>query len=528
MEYAKQLVVVFDHAARCQAMVDELSAIGVTATIVANGTAGFKSMLENANASAEVLLLHCDHQHFALVIANLRSVVSYSGIVAIGAFEDPAQRIELLLAGADACLPEHVAGSELMALQHALQRRAEKFILNLDKPPAAKGTEGQAAHAAEHFPRWSMRDKGWTLVSPEGVGIQLTYGERFLVELLSSSPEGRVSRQQLMMSKVDTPQNSRAVDSLISRLRRKAKDAGVELPIKSVHGWGYSFAGQIAGSAADALGPAVQAERTPHESPETSTGLLADIRQAYNHKLSGHPVALTLMFQGKTSVKTGAQEGVEAQLYWRLENNDTVRLGTAVYERLDLTIVSWLYECAFQVLCDELQSWANDYKLHMPVTLSVPLPVLMRLHEPWMQKLQSQRLNDGSVAFAITEYNVDVKNEATQQMLSALAALGIPVWLDNYVGSAENLLYLEQWRIYGVRVLFNGERSESQAMQDTSLLMMTCKLCANLGLKTEVTGISSASDKNAVIHVGADYLHGDFISLPLSRDGILLALASGL
>jgi DNA-binding response OmpR family regulator len=37
----------------------------------------------------------------------------------------------------------------------------------------------------------------------------------------------------------------RRTDVVVSRLRRKAQDMNVELPIRTVWGWGYAFTGEI-------------------------------------------------------------------------------------------------------------------------------------------------------------------------------------------------------------------------------------------------------------------------------------------
>src|SRR5690606_802061 len=106
-------------------------------------------------------------------------------------------------------------------------------------------------------------------------------------------------------------------------------------------------------------------------------------------------------------------------------------------------------------LCKELKSWASEYELRIPTTVKVPLAVLMQVYQSLTQRLLALGLNDGSVELALTDYEVDAENSAIQEMLSMLATLNVPVWLDDYASRSDNLTYLERWKLYGVRMSFN-------------------------------------------------------------------------
>ena len=523
MEYVKQLIVVFDVAARCHAMESELALIGAKAKVLPNRSSGVKAVLDNEYSQAEILILYAEPEHLVSTVASLRSATAVSGIVSVATLADPAQRAELLLSGADAYFPPHASAAELVAMLEALKRRSAG---------RSAGQHTGASSLKEEAPKsapWTVKDNGWTLLSPKGVEVKLTYGEKHFIELLQSSPDRRVSREILMANKVGNSENSRAVDSLISRLRRKSVLAGAELPIKSVHGWGYSFAGHFTGEAPEPVANAlVQADSLPPAKQDYShLAVASEIQESYAQRSSTPPAALVIMFQAKVNAATGLQDGVEAQLHWRLRSGDMVRLESVHHDSLDMSTLCWLYGCCLQVLCNELKSWASEYELRIPITLRVPLAVLMQLYQPLIQRLLALGLNDGSLELALTDYEVDAENSAIQEMLSMLATLNVPVWLDNYASRSDNLTYLELWKLHGVRLSFSKEKTFLPANQLKSLIMMTCKLCTSLGLKTVVMDVSSAADRTELYDVGADYLHGDFISLPLSRDGLLLAMASG-
>lgn len=133
-------------------------------------------------------------------------------------------------------------------------------LLAMAVPLALPGLRGVLGQALEFEPAETLRpsDRGWALlpeqtalVTPEGAVLKLT-GNEFLVmqRLAAPSEDGPVPRtvlNSLIGRQSDNPKD-RAIDILISRLRRKCSDAGSDLPVASVRGQGYLFNGEIAGT----------------------------------------------------------------------------------------------------------------------------------------------------------------------------------------------------------------------------------------------------------------------------------------
>jgi DNA-binding response OmpR family regulator len=140
--------------------------------------------------------------------------------------------IALLAAGADLLLPED-AGSNLFAAAVAtLMRRL-----------ALAG----AQKASEDGGRWELLEKSGELVSPGGTRFVLTDLELAVLKGVFGAADGRISRTDLLQLVLpeQTARNPVRAASylgvLISRLRAKLRNNGIELPLTSVHGWGYRF-----------------------------------------------------------------------------------------------------------------------------------------------------------------------------------------------------------------------------------------------------------------------------------------------
>lgn len=104
-----------------------------------------------------------------------------------------------------------------------------------------------AVPAPLHAPEgWQLLKDRSALVAPGGNEIRLTGSEYLLLRELcgKGEPVMRVVLNAAVGRDAANPKD-RGIDILISRLRRKCADAGVELPVTSVRGMGYVFHGEL-------------------------------------------------------------------------------------------------------------------------------------------------------------------------------------------------------------------------------------------------------------------------------------------
>lgn len=507
MKHARKVVVVFDDANQCQKMENELGLLGTSVQAIVQGPSVFRTALENIDAEVEIILLVCERAHLALVVANLRSIVPHSGIVVVSQLESEAQRTELLFAGADTALPMHVSATELVATKHALRRRAERF-LSYTAETFVAATEPMPTSFTADTP-WILQDKGWSMLSPSGVVIELTYGEKQLIELFSHSHDGRVSREDFLQIKSGGLQSKRAVDSLISRLKRKAAELKLDLPIRSVHGWGYSFAGRIS-----------REERSPETltAQEEQAQLLQQIESAW-HENAAIDGRLSLQFQSRIQLKDAIQQGVEVQLYW----DGSQRIHSALLGQLDKVVTIAVLERSIQMLCADMHEWQQVYRLSTPVQLSIPVSILPELQPSLLRLLSSYASEARNIELVLR--NTDETSDLTWITLCApLRALGVSIWLEHDVSvPSQHTLGLDI--LEGLRFCYpDDEQPLSDHVQQT--LLQACGLAAEHGLKTIVGNVWNKARRDAAVRVGATYVQGEFLGSPMSRDGVLLGLAS--
>jgi len=189
-----------------------------------------------------LLVMEAGLSDLCMAVAGLRAMDTTAGIVAVSAFDSPENRILGLHCGADVCLPPDVCTAEIAAALQALIRRI---------PAAARRAADAEPRLAQPLPseataKWQFHDAAWTLVSPQGTRLALTLAEREFLLKLTASTDKRLPRADAASTDTHGGHESmRRTDVLVSRLRRKAQDLNLELPIRTVWGWGYAFTGEI-------------------------------------------------------------------------------------------------------------------------------------------------------------------------------------------------------------------------------------------------------------------------------------------
>ena len=171
-----------------------------------------------------------DGDGFALA-GRIRSQID-CGIIMLTAHGNTESRVRGFESGADIYLVKHTSLREIAAAVQSLLRR-------LPPNPDATDEDSETVSTA-----WVLDTVTWTLQTPGGEAVKLTATENTFVRSLIANPGAPRSREELarILSKRQTQFDNRHLDAVVSRLRRKIlEQTGIEPPIKSVYGVGYSF-----------------------------------------------------------------------------------------------------------------------------------------------------------------------------------------------------------------------------------------------------------------------------------------------
>lgn len=160
------------------------------------------------------------------------------GIVMASARGAVEERIEALRRGADVYMVKPVHIEELAATIRMLGSRVRAVMQ--PQPPATRPETALAAAAA---PAWRLAEGDWVLRDPVGRQLKLTTNERAFLSSLMGAGGQVVNRDDLLLGVGSDLREAdpKRLDVIVSRLRRKARQAGMQLPLHAVRGAGYQF-----------------------------------------------------------------------------------------------------------------------------------------------------------------------------------------------------------------------------------------------------------------------------------------------
>ncbi|RTZ45796.1 hypothetical protein EKL30_07250 [Candidimonas sp. SYP-B2681] len=179
-----------------------------------------------------------------LAAKYLRALYPASRILALVSCLDDSVLVQSLESGADAFCPRNASTELLLATVFRLLGRSSRqaHAGDVHTVPVQSTTDAN----------WALLDNGWILGGPQGLRIPLTTGERSFLMTLLAEPDLRASHCKLISAvnaSYDRPSpvtHQARLGVMVSRLRRKFREYGLSMPLRSVHNWGYMFTGPVA------------------------------------------------------------------------------------------------------------------------------------------------------------------------------------------------------------------------------------------------------------------------------------------
>lgn len=217
-------------------MVLLLSRTGLEVQGVADAPAFYKA---HALAPCDVAVLDIalNGEDGLSIASNLRATGPI-GIVMASARGAVHDRLEALHEGADAYMVKPIHIEELVATVRTLGSRVRAMMPAHAERPAAVSAPPPPAP-----PRWQLTEGDWVLCDPAGRALKLTTTERAFLACLLREDGKVVSREELFIGMDVAPHDTdpKRLDVIVSRLRRKAMQAGLRLPLHAVRGAGFQF-----------------------------------------------------------------------------------------------------------------------------------------------------------------------------------------------------------------------------------------------------------------------------------------------
>lgn len=518
MEHARCVLIVLEEGEGLHYWLEQLRVFGTKTSVVRS----LEKVAEARLSQADLLLFPVETGYVPLMVAKLRNDFGSLGIVAVQSGLSASARVQLLLTGADACLAMDVQAPELMAWCHAVRRRNVYAAVG-----AAQAMEEVQDQSGQQ--EWILRDKGWTLVAPNGVGLELTHSERQLMDAFIRHADARFSREDLMRDKGLAASDSRAVDSLISRLRRKASQAGVALPIKSVHGWGYTFTGKLIAQQEpqDTEIMEFYAQRDEQEASQPTPLELLRALETLDVLDPQASEALSFSYQLRVATSTGQYSGVDAQVFWTSPTGLRLSSDLVLRHMPDAIHRQALCEWMLRTLMADVRRWWQEYSLRAShIGLKLPIDMLLPIYKRMPSMLRQFELQPCCVELDLFS---DEELEETPELIQALQFLkeqDIQVWLTSPDIENNKLNRLRGWPISGVKLEAEVIQRACRESTFKALLETACHLLTEQGFELVIKGVDNLEQRDLALNLELGHYQGRLTSELMSEDGFLLTLAS--
>ena len=500
-----RIILIFDNEFAKQGISDSLEQIGFVLNPV--------SLQEPAPArhAGDIQVHLCLPRDLDITIGQLRARFAQSTIIAIRHIESPAVRINALLAGADSCYGANISYSEVAAAIQSAQRK-----LNLCQPAAASAPRRSDVVAAPAVAEqsWRLCDNEWTLMSPGGPGVNLTPMERAVLKGMSGHPERIIRRADFAVASLDIAGNGRALDLVISRLKRKGAAAGMAIPIRSLRGKGYAFSAALAQD-----GGSEGHESTVIRKEGAVSPLLAAIQ---GDRLQFH-------YQPIVTATDLEIVGAEALLRWRAAGGETMGIDGLLREvgapEAAQALISW----GLHTIAHDQARWrqaAHGSSLAVNINISPQSFARRDVVGAILRDIAACGLAPGDIRIELTEEAALHAGSADiRSMLEAFTSRGIQVWLDDFGKGYNNLEWLSTLPLAGLKLDKSIVWSAARQADAQKVLTSICQLARDLDIATVAEGIETEAHCRAAREAGCDLLQGFLFFRPGTGDELAAALA---
>jgi two-component system OmpR family response regulator len=199
---------------------------------------GHEAQMVNAIEPFDVVIIELttSDQNMLAVVRQLSSAQISPGILMLSSYADEVDRVVALELGADDVVTKSTSLREILARVRAISRR-----YNAMKSMSKALIASEVKDFDKSYRGWHLDLSESNITAPNGDVILLSRAELQILAALFKKPRTPFSRSELssIICAGDRPNNSRHVDTLIARLRRKLSIGGYESFIMTASGVGY-------------------------------------------------------------------------------------------------------------------------------------------------------------------------------------------------------------------------------------------------------------------------------------------------
>jgi len=235
-----------------------------------------------------------------------------------------------------------------------------------------------------------------------------------------------------------------------------------------------------------------------------------------------------LLYQPVFRSSGGAVVGFEALLRWEHPRRGLVDPGVFIQiaEETNLTVLigRWVLEEA----CRQLRDWQKLAGPRRPIGMGINVSGRQLLGPGLVnevaQSIRRCEIDPDHIILEITENVLMQDAEVAADVLNALKALGVRVYMDDFGTGYSSLSYLRRFPVDGIKVdrFFVSRMDEPENLE---LVRTVVSLARNLSLEVVAEGVENHQQLAQLQAMGCSFVQGFLLSQPLTAQDAVRLLA---
>lgn len=225
---------------------------------------------------------------------------------------------------------------------------------------------------------------------------------------------------------------------------------------------------------------------------------------------------ISLHYQPKVLLATGAVHGVEALMRWRHPERGNIPPGAFIPRAEQSTLIQAITEFALDRAMEETVRWRQQ-GITVPVAVNISTRNLLQpgFTDQVARLLARHGLGGESLELEVTEGALMLDMERTIDELVKLAGLKVIISIDDFGTGYSSLQYLHQLPISLIKIDQSFVRRLPEDKGAASILEAAVMLAHKMGIKAIAEGVETREVYDFLGNIGCDMAQGYLISRPL-------------
>jgi diguanylate cyclase (GGDEF)-like protein len=235
---------------------------------------------------------------------------------------------------------------------------------------------------------------------------------------------------------------------------------------------------------------------------------------------------MSVHYQAKTDIRTGAIIGAEALLRWQHETFGTVPPDRFIPLAEQSGLMRSLTEFVLATAMRDLQALTNKgYGISFAINLSAVSLQDPELPRMLMNAVEKRHIPSSQVVLEITETAVMDQTIRTSEVLQKLDSLGFRISMDDFGTGHSSLVNLRLLPLQEIKIDRSFVMNMLHNEDDATIVRTIIELSHSLGKRVVAEGVETQAIMQALAKLDCDIVQGYHISRPIPFDAFTSWLA---